>query len=248
MSINSSISNVRSLLLNPKEQAPSVDQLFTHLSAEFQHMFNELSNSGQPWTFNSITVSTAGNADHLVPVTPGRVLFVTALPSGNGFGPIALEFADLADVSSNFYPYSPLDYGLSRDFNERINFPFAAQIAFYRKDNDLWFRLAPFVGALQSVTITYSTGNWVDNLSLGNTAVLSEHHHLVHTRTAMDLLPAAEWKTDENFNQARRENLARSFIAAEQRYAQQFIIAKRSLTEDEVGVRPSFDDGWGAFL
>lgn len=249
MSINDSISRTRSLLLSPKENCPTLDQLFTHLTAEFSNFYNSLDSSGKPWTYNDVTVSTSGGStDYLVPVTPGKVLFVTAIPENNLFGPIGLEFADLANVSSNFYPFAPLDYAMSRDFNELINFPFTAQTAFYRKDSDLWFRLAPFTNAVSSVTIVYSTGDWIENLSIENTAVLSNHHHLVHTRAAMNCLPGAEWKNDENYNQLKRTNLAQSLAAAEQRYAREFLYAKRSLTADETSVRPSYDDGFGAFL
>lgn len=225
-----------------------MDQLFSHAVAEFQSFINELSNTDLTWTYNSVTVNTTSNdTDYLLPITPGKVLFVTGTPYNNIYGPVALEFANLADVSSDFYPFNALDYSsYSPDFNEAINFPFNLQIAFYRKNNDLWFRLAPNT-QWSSINITYSTGDWLDNLTIENAAVLSNHHHLVHTRAAMNLLPAAEWKKDEEYNQLRRTNLEKSLMMAEERYAQQFVYAKRNLTADETSVRPSCDDGWGAF-
>jgi hypothetical protein len=243
VSINSSISKVRSLLLNPKSNRPTVDQLFSNLTDEFQAFYNELETSSQPWTYNEVTVNVnAGVYDYLVPVTTGKVLFATAYPQDTNFGPIALEIADLAEVTSNFFLYSPLDWGFSRDFNEVINLPFPFQIAFYRKGGDLWFRLAPFSYALTSITITYSTGDWLQNLNVNTTAVLPNHHGLVETRTAMNLLPGCEWSADVNRDDLKRKNLAMSLSTQAQRYSRNFMYAKRNLGGDAVTDRSVFGE------
>lgn len=247
--INDSISRVRSGLLNPKAQSPTVDQLFTNLTYEYQNFYNEIDSTNKPWTYHDITVNvSASTTDYLVPITPGKILFVIAYPTDTNYGAVSLEFADLADVSSDFFLYSPLDFGFSPDFNELVNFPFPLQIAFYRKDNNVWFRLAPFAYALTSIKIIYSTGDWLQNLTTESTAVLSNHHQLVEVRTMMNSLPAADWVSDEKTNQNRRNNLAMSLATQEARYAKQFMYAKRMMTADETNVRMSYNDDMLAML
>lgn len=250
--INDSISRIRSLLLNPKTAKPSMDTLFTNLTYEFQNFYNELSTSNLPWTYNEQIVNvTSGQTDYLLVNPTGKVLFVIAYPQNTAFGPVSLEFADLASISSDFFLFSPLDSGFSPDFNEAINFPFPFDIAFYRKDNDLWFRLPPFAYALTSIKVVYSTGDWLSNLQTTDTAVLSAHHALPEVRSALNLLAASEWvdesimvvngrKTIGSANQQQRNNLERGLLRQEAMYARQFMYAKREMTADQTSERVAY--------
>lgn len=243
--INTSISRVRSLLLNPKENCPTPEQLFTQLCLEYQNYFNELDSSGLPWTMTEQTINvTSGQTDYLVTNPTGKVLFVVAYPENDAYGPFSLEFADLAEVSSDFYLFSPLDYGFSPDFNELITFPWPFQIAFYRKDNNLWFRLAPFAYNIESIKITYSTGDWLENLQMTDTAVLSQYHGLVEVRTALNLLPGAEWVGNEDANQNKRANLGKTLAIQEERYARQFLYGRRNITTPETTSRAGLGGYW----
>ena len=240
---NESLSRVDDLLVNPKEQMPSISMRFTHLTYEFQQLYNELSNSGKPWTYNTVSVTVnPGTTDYVVPNASGRVMFVMAYPVDANYNPVSLEFADLADVSADFWPYSPLDFGLAKDFNEAWTLPFPFQIAFYRKDGELWFRLPPFAMTLTNIDVIFSTGDWIENLSTGDAAVLSQHHQLAEVRAAMNLLPAAEWTDDAAMNDAKRAALAQSLPEQEARYAREFLYAKRSLTRDMPVVRAAFGE------
>ena len=243
--INTNISRVRSLLLNPQDNAPTLDQLWSHLTMEMQNFYNELSSSFLPWTYHEQSINvTSGLTDYLVTEPTGKILFVIAYPENTDLTPVSLEFADLADVSSDFYLYSPLDYGYTPDFNESINFPFPFQIAFYRKDNDLYFRVAPFSYNLTSIKIIYSTGDWLTNLQFTDSAVLPQHHGLVEVRTALNLLPAAKWTGDAS-DQDMRANLGRTLAVQEGRYNQQFILSKRNITIPETTMREdAFGGGW----
>lgn len=192
----------------------------------------------------TITV-TSGETDYLVVTPPGKILFAVAYPENDDYAPFSLEIADLAEVSSDFYLYSPLDWGYSPDFNELITFPWPFQIAFYRKDGDLWFRLAPFAYNIQSVKLTYSTGDWLSNLQTTDTAVLPQYHALVEVRTALNLLPAAQWSGNEDANQNRRANLGKTLAIQEDRYAQQFLYGRRNMSVPETTTRHSPLGGWG---
>ena len=218
---------------------------FTHLTYEFQQLYNELANSGKPWTYNTISVTVnPGATDYVVPGASGKVMFVMAYPLDTNLNPVSLEFADIADVSADFWPYSPLDFALARDFNEAWTLPFPFQIAFYRKGGELWFRSPPFAMTLTQIDVVLSTGDWVENLSTADEAVLSQHHQLVEVRAAINLLPAAEWSDDAAMNTAKRSALAQSLPAQEERYAREFLYAKRSLTRDMPVIRTAFGEGY----
>lgn len=232
------MSKVRWGLGNPSEQSPTLDAVFSAVITEFQAFYNELSSSAKPWTYNTAQVTiTNGVADYIVPAPPGKVMFVTGQPINNTLGAIALEFADLAEVSSDFYLFSPLNFGFSPDFNESVSFPLNLNVAFYRKNNSLWLRIAPYPTAFEYLTITYATGDWISGVSVNDEAVLSEHHHLPITRAQQNLLPMTTWTKDENANQLKRNNFERSFDRQIARYAEAFMYAKRNLTNDETNYR-----------
>lgn len=239
--INEALSLLSSVLLNPKSQKPTLDQRFTQLTAEFQQMYNELETSGVPWTHNSVTVNVSpGTESYLVPASIGKVLFAYADASTSAFGPVGLEIVDLAEVTSDFYPFTPLDYGISRDFNELWTLSAGAQIALYREGGSLYFRLAPFATGVSTVTLVYSTGDWLTNLNSTSTAVLPGHHMLVIVRAALNLLPGCEWEGDRGYNLSQRQQLALSLASQEQRYARNFLYAKRSMSGDQVTVREPY--------
>lgn len=240
-SINESISLVRSVLLNPKSGRPTLDQLFTNMTFEFQQIYNELASSNLPWSHQSVTINVApGTESYLVPVSVGKVLFAYADSSTSTFGPVGLEIVDLAEVTSDFYPFTPLDYGISRDFNELWTLNPGAQIALYRQDGNLYIRLAPFATGISSVTLAFSTGNWLENLTSDSVGVLPEHHMLAVVRTAMNLLPGAEWTDERDYNLSQRQQLALSLDRQEQRYARQFMYAKRNMAADAVTTREPY--------
>jgi len=233
-SINEALSLLSSVLLNPKDQRPTIDQRFTQLTWEFSALYSELENTNLPWSTNSVTVNVNDNQpDYLVPVSAGRVLFAFANTNQDAFGPIGLEFADLASVSSDFYLYSPLDYGYSRDFNEVFNGAYAPDFALYRQDGNLKFKLRPMYSAINSVTLVFSSGNWLENLSVESTAVLPQYHQLVITRAALNLLPGCEWSGTREENLQQRQQLAMSLNAQMLRYQQNFMYAKRQMSADQ---------------
>jgi len=233
-SINEALSLLASTLFNPKSQSPTVDQRFTQLTWEFQHLYNELDASNKPWTYNSITVNVnSGQQDYLVPVAVGKVLFAYANTLNEPtFGSIGMEIVDLAEVSSDFYLFNPLNYGYSRDFNEIWASPFKPDIALYRQDGQLYFRLRPYNDDLESVTLVFSTGDWITNLSIETSAVLPQYHQLAIVRAGMNLMPGCEWQGDREYNLQQRKQLMPVLAQQADRYYGQFIIAKRQMSAD----------------
>jgi len=242
-SINEAMSLLDSVLFNPKSQKPTVAQRWTMLAFEFQNFINELNNTSLPWTHQPVTVNIqAGTEDYIIPSNVGTVLFCYANSDNDYYGPIGIEFADFAGVSSDFYLFSPLDYGFARDFNEAFAMSSPIQLALYYEGGQLKFRVPPFTTSkLTSITFACSTGNWIDQLSGTDTAVMPAHHILPITRTGINLLPGCEWAGDRKFNLEQRQQLAISLPAMEARYAQSFLIAKRTMHGDQ----PSFRQPYG---
>lgn len=240
--INESISKVRIKLLKPKEQAPSPETVFDSLVTEYQNQYNDLENSNLPWSYSTATINlVAGQMDYLVPQT-GRVLFVTAQPYDQLLPPLLLEFADLADISTDFWLFSPLDYGFAREFNEIFWNDAPFQVAFYRNDSDLYMRVAPFVLNNTVLTITFSTGSWVENLTMDSVAVLKNHHGLVETRASINILPGCEWSENLEADEVKRGNLMRTLAIQEERQSKNFMYAKRSINADVINDRVGYGD------
>lgn len=243
--LNQALSLLASALMNPKQQKPTLDQRFTQLTWEFQNFYNELTNSHIPWTYNSVSVDTLDSQlDYLVPQNVGTVLFAYATPLNNNlYGPIPLTIVDLAHISSNFFLFSPLDFGISRDFNEVLWAPHGTEISFYRDGSSglLYFRLAPQGIALQNVTLIYATGNWIDGIDPSANPILGQHHMLPIVRAAMSLLPGCEW----NDGLDRSKSLSSTLPIQETRYERQFMLTRRSLNADlEPTYRIPFGGDW----
>jgi hypothetical protein len=239
------LDTLSTVLFNPKSQKPTVDQRFVRLSFEFQNMYNELENTGIPWTYNKKTISvTQGTQDYMVSGVTGKVLFAYA-QSDDNLGPTSLEIADLASVSSDYYPFNLLDYGVWRDFNELWGAPYPAQIALYYDNGILKFRLSPYLQALSSVTLVYSSGNWIEDMTPDSLVILASHHMLPIVRAAKSLLAGTEWTDQRDFNLSQREQLGNSLRDDEARYALQFATAKKGLSLDsEVSYREPFGGDW----
>lgn len=243
--INNNLSLLASMLGNPKSQKPTTDQRLTQLMLEFQNLVNELTNTGKPWMTQTTVVNVSGGTeDYLVPANIGKVLFVYANRSDNVFGPFAMEFCDLASVSSDFYLFSPLDYGIARDFNEAFAVPFPAQIAFFRQGGSLYFRLPPFGTGIDSISIVSSVGDWIDALAAEDEFVVKNHAHLAVTRAAMNLLPMTEWVGDRKFNLEQRGQFAQSLQRQNESYTTAWILAKRSLVDDAPSYRVPMGGDW----
>jgi hypothetical protein len=241
--INEAMALLDAVLFGPKTQKPTVDQRFTQLKFEFQNLVNELNNTNLPWLTQNTTVSIIpGTQDYMVPGNIGQVLFAYANSSSDALGPVGLEFADFAEVSSDFYLFSPLDAGMFRDFNEVFALGSPAQLALFRENGTLKFRVPRFSGtAFESVTLVSSKGNWADGLTLDDESPLPGHHMLAIARAASNLLPGSEWAGDREYNLSQRQQLAVSLEDMKQRYAQAWMIAKRTMHAD----RPTYRAVYG---
>lgn len=225
--LNESVSNVRLLLDNPFEQKPTVRQIFGSLIREYANFYNELSNSSVAWTVKEHSVALNGQTDYLISGDTGKILFVTG--EANTY-PYPVDFTDLADASAYWWSEYPFTAARPEDYNFAA---FPGRVAFYRKNGSLYMR-SPNNFSGETLTITVSTGDWASNISSEESAVLSNHHHLPEIRAAMNLCHSAKWTDDDAKDVSHYERLVQSLGIQEQRAYQNFVIAKRSMTADEV--------------
>jgi hypothetical protein len=223
--LNQSVDQVGLLLDNPKDQRPTVRQRFGSVLREFSNLYNELSNSSVVWSVKEHTVNLNGNTDdYLVSGDVGKILFVTA----DETYPYPVDFTDLADQSSYWWEY-PFTAARPEDYNFAM---YPGKLAFYRKNGSLYMRTPNF--SAQTLIITASTGDWTQNIDANQSAVLSQYHHLPEIRAAMNLAHHARWTDDEVRDERHSGNLFQSLTVQENRVYEQFRIAKRSMTADDV--------------
>lgn len=235
--INQSVSRCRELLLDPMEQKPSVKQIFGAYLRAMTNFYNKLTNSSQSWSIREHTIVLTGgsNNDYLVTGDTGKVLFVTAQNNG---APYPVEFTDLADASSYWWLYQPFAAARPEDYNY-AGAPF--QIAFFRKDGSLYARLPYEYLSGETLTITTSTGNWVNNIGIEQSAVLTEYHHVPEISAAFALIPGVRWTDDIVADERKADRLAISLGMQKAEVMEDFDIAKRSLTADDVVFIQSYD-------
>lgn len=230
--INQSTAKIRELLFAPLENRPTVKQVFGACLREYSNFCNSINLGTQNWQTKEININlNGGSNDYLISDdSVGKVLFVTANNYNNYQYPVSVEFCDLSDLSNNWWYF---DY--------RIDIPYLAydnyhhnKIAFYRKDGNLYIRSMPNQYQNCNLTIVAATGDWSQDTTLQDSAVLSEYHHLPEIRAAKNLLPNCKWNDPPDL-----KLLAESLDSQEARVLHDFSEAKRNLMADYVTYRGS---------
>lgn len=227
MNLNQAVTTVRELLLNPLEQEPNIRLVFGSILRETQNLYNELANSSVAWTIKELTVAISGSqTDYLVSGSGlGKVLFVTSDRSGY---PEPVEFTDMADASRYWWGAATPGIG------EISRIPDGPRVAFYRKDGLLYVRVAENEFSTGNLSIVFATGGWTDNIAVTAQPVLAEYQHLALIRAAMNLMAAVRWSDDSKADNEKASRQATSLAMQESRVVDQWNVAKRSLTADDV--------------
>lgn len=216
------ISNVRRHLLKPKEGAPSIDTIVGGLRDEFQNFINELENASVLWTFEDFTITPNGQ-DVLIPREVGKIWLVrTGLP----YNSVPIEFTDYRDAATDWWYYQPIAASRPQDYG--YGYGISSRIAFYYKSGSLYAKIPlPYLNL--PLIITAATGLWEP--SLETQAVLKRYHHLPEIRAAINCLPGADWDADGD---RKRSGLTQTLPIQESRVYEQFVVAKRSITAEDI--------------
>lgn len=190
---------IRAWLGYPKEQKPNPHQIFNQITVEEQSLLNRLTNTGKAWQIVTYTLTTvAGTAEY-------TLAFDTRPASDEHFGKVfdvvrATGNAEQPYVKIPFDDLDSLDFGkLPTAQDISVN----EKISFYRTGSFEQNRKAVIQPVPQEV-LTYICRFYVGTVDrirsiLTNSSAVTEVVDYIDLRTAIALLPYAEWegKTDE---------------------------------------------------
>jgi hypothetical protein len=223
--------NVRVRLGHPRAQSPSAHDILLNLSTQIQRYLNELALSGRTWAVDEVPlVVGAGQEDYPITATNfGRPLQVRTVYSANpSYIERDVEFDELADMNYN-WPYPKNLGSLITNVDGSPNT--AMRMAFYRRGglDQAYVRVTPIPAATATYQILYQVGSFADSAALATVPVLPEHHALLEIRTAISLLPLAEWSDDAKVNASKQQALALSLSNDERFLASSFTSYIRSV-------------------
>jgi hypothetical protein len=231
-SIDSMKANIRLRLDNPIAQRPSDDQVLLELTTQIQSYLNEVNLSAKPWATGEHFLEVQANVeDYALGLTDfGKPIQVrTYYPENASYIERVVEFFELGDL--NF------DWNLPHNFGNLIYNPdgsphTAFRMAFFRKGGtDVpWVRVLPVPMMSATYQILYQIGVYGQTQGLGTTPVLPQHHALIEIRTAIALLPLTYWSENEDFNAAKRKELALTLANSERRLGADFSDYIKTLT------------------
>lgn len=237
--------NARMRLGEPSAQRPSSRQMLQATLNHCQSLFNQISNSNEPWAI--------GGNDLVLTVSPGVEEY--ALSGGPTMGkPFVMYTQDLsnpAHIERMIPAYELQNLLLSNDGprNGLYLWPTwsgtsnhtAMGVAFYEKGGaDGWYaRIRPVPQLVAQYRIIYGLGNWVQQAALSSSPVLSEHHHLIETRIAQSVLAMTRWTDDEEADRKTRAEYAAMLNNDEAQFRRDFEIYLRSTVESRISFRTS---------
>jgi hypothetical protein len=77
-------------------------------------------------------------------------------------------------------------------------------------EGDVVVRVKPMPMLSASYVVQYSTGYFMDSISLDTTILLAQHHALPETQAALSLLSRCRWSDDVKADRDRRKDLSQS--------------------------------------
>lgn len=192
---------VRRLLGDPRENAPTPDMIVSQLIREEQKMLNDLGLTGKGWTVSSDTFTTVADQAEYELATQGlgRVLFAYR-DLGNGVLR-TVPFTDYqSEIDNQSYEYIvvPATSGAAPEFS-------GEKLAFFRSGQGgvAMVRVFPVPeGGMADLVYTYVFArgalDW-SSFTWSDTPILPEWSYYKTTRAAMFLVDRSEW---EGFSRA----------------------------------------------
>lgn len=187
-SLSQNLVEIRYLLDEPAEGAPSQRILWSLLENQVNHHKTQLQNSAAQWDVNSWPlVTAAGVEDYLVTATDfGKPFWThTEDTSQPQLARVEIPFAMLQNADM-FYNGPVQPYISSSDLFG------AACISFYRSAGSWYARITPVPGGSVTYRVWYETAPGT-TLNPGDSPGLSPFHHLIRAKTALAALPYCGW-------------------------------------------------------
>lgn len=217
-------------LVEPLPQRPSRRYLLQLATSNVQNYFNRLSNTGRPWAVaETLLVVSPSTSEYLMPVDDiSKILDVTtANPNNPAHVERQIPFWDFPDLRTDWN--APANLPAITFYDSQHT---AQRIAFFRKDfqNACYAAVWPIPQFTCSYRVLYSVTGSAPTMSLDDSPILTQHHFLLSTKTALDALPGSGWWANEDENRIRRKELAASLASRLPDLEKQFDRYIRSLT------------------
>lgn len=206
---------VRSLLADPLNNAPSMDDIIEALEEVYQYVTNLTNNTGNAWQVDTLTISTtAGTREYQLDseevVDFYKALRVTTVPPDDSNPEYILEFTEVEQLSREWS-------WLGQNNGQLFSSSHSAQvIAFYRKlgtdGEELWCEFRPTPNADEDYKVLYQVGDWWDRVFAQGDMLYSlpnrEYRFHLRRLAAELLLPKTQWSYDKVADNARKMEIA----------------------------------------
>lgn len=227
-------------LLEPYSQRPSRRLLLQLATSNLQSYMNRLSNTGRAWSVaETLLVVGAGVNEYLMPVSDiGKVMDVTTVADNNdSFIERQIPFWDLNDLRTDWNAPANLPAITFYDATHT-----AQRIAFSRKnwEDAVWATIWPIPQFTATYRVLYGVKGAAPEMSLDSSPIITQHHFLLSTKTALDALPGSAWWADEQANRLRRGELLASLSQRLPDLLKQFDIFVRSMTTSRMTRRLTY--------
>ncbi len=237
--------NARMRLGEPSAERPSGRQLLQATLNHCQSLFNQISNSNEPW-------AVASN-DLILTVSPNKEEYALAGgPSmGKPFLMYTMDSSNPAHIERMIPAYELQNLLTSSSGPRNAQYYFwtctgtsqhtALGVSFYEKGGaDGWFaRIRPVPQLSAQYRIIYGLGNWVQQAALTSSPVLSEHHHLLETRIALSVLADTRWTDDAEADRKTREEKRIDLLVDNKQFTEDFQLYLRNTVQSRVTFRGS---------
>lgn len=188
MNLQQNLVEIRYLLDEPSEGAPSDRLLWSRLTDQIHHHRNQLSNSSAQWDVNSWPLTTAaGTEDYLV----------TATDFGKPFW-VHTEDLDQPQMARCDVPFAMMQnadmfyQGPLQPYTSNSDLFSAVVVSFYCSGGSWYARLTPVPGGTVTYRVWYETAAG-GTLNPGDSPGLTPFHHLIRAKTALASLPYCGW-------------------------------------------------------
>lgn len=227
-------------LLEPLEQRPSRRYLLQLATSNLQTYMNRLSNTGRPWAVSeTLLVVSPGLSEYLMPVSDiGKVMDVTTVgDESNAHIERQIPFWDLNDIRTDWNAPSNIPAITFFDSSHT-----AQRIAFSRKnwEDAVYATVWPIPQFPCAYRVLYGVKGSAPTMSLDQEPIITQHHYLLSTKTALDALPGSAWFGDESENRIRRKELQASLSMRLPDLLKQFEIYIRNMTVSRITRRLTY--------
>jgi hypothetical protein len=201
---------------------------------------NRLSNTGRPWAVSeTLLVVSPQVSEYLMPVDDiSKVMDVTTVNSDNDAHiERQIPFWDLNDLRTDWN--APANLPAITFYDSQHT---AQRVAFSRKEwqDAVYATVWPVPQFTCSYRVLYGVKGSAPTMSLDSSPIITQHHPLLVTKTALDALPGSAWWADEASNRLRRNELAASFSNRLPDLIKQFDIYVRSMTTSRMSRRLTY--------